>query len=384
MKMNSIVVSVVIRVKVVIRLGIRQISSVLFSRYRYENSRLWVGIVVCDSFDSLCGVWFFLVRLYSMWLVEKMLLLVEDVVEVSIMKLIRLVVVGMLVSMNSCMNGFLFGIIWCYGVMVMIVISVSMQKMMMCIGIELIVLGRLCLGLVVLVVVVLISLMLMKVNIVIWNLVKKLIRFIGNMLLLFYRFDNDVVWLFGEVKFYVIRLVLVMISVQIVMILISVNQNFILLNSFIVIRFNVSSSIMQVSVGFQVLSFGNQNCVQVVIVIMLVMVVMIQQNQQVYLQKNLVYGLSRLVEKLMKDLYCRLDSSSLFIVCIMKNSIVLMIRQMKMMDGLVRLMVLFEFMNRLVLMVLLMVISCRWWLDRLWCRCLGGVVGLVMGVGRGG
>ncbi len=56
------------------------------------------------------------------------------------------------------------------------------------------------------------------------------------------------------------------------------------------------------------------------------MAVTIQQNQYVHPQKKPAQGPSRSVEKSMKDLYCRLDSSSSPIARITKNSIAPMIR----------------------------------------------------------
>lgn len=85
-----------------------------------------MGIVCLESLVNVFGVIFFCVRLNSIWLVEKMLLLVEDVVEVSIIKLIMFVVVGSFINMNSLINGFFFGIIEFYGVMDIIIISVKM------------------------------------------------------------------------------------------------------------------------------------------------------------------------------------------------------------------------------------------------------------------
>lgn len=241
------------------------------------------------------------------------------------MKLIRFVVVGRLISMNSLMNGFLFGIMEFYGVIDIIIISVKMQNIMICSGMELIVCGRDFFGFLVLVVVVFISLIFMKVNIVIWKLVKKLFSFFGNQLLLFYRWVKEVLILVGDLKCIIIIIRLIMISVMMVIILIIVNQNFILLNILMVVRFRFSSSRIIVSEVIQLESLGNQNCVQVVMVIMFVILVIIQQNQQVQLVKQFVYGFSRLVVKLLKDLYLRFDSSNLFMVCIMKNSIKLII-----------------------------------------------------------
>lgn len=50
-------------------------------------------------------------------------MLAEDVVEVSIIKLITFAVVGSFINTNSLINGFFFGIIEFYGVTDIIIIS---------------------------------------------------------------------------------------------------------------------------------------------------------------------------------------------------------------------------------------------------------------------
>lgn len=220
---NRIVEIVVIMVNVLIMFGLIISIIMLFSRQIQEKVRFFVGIVCFDSLVNVFGVMFFCVRLNSIWLVEKMLLLVEDVVEVSMIKLIMFVVVGRFISINSLINGFLFGIMEFYGVIDIMIISVKMQNMMIWIGIELIVCGSDFFGFLVFVVVVLISLMFMKVNIVIWKLVKNLLIFFGNQLLLFYRCVKDVLMFVGDLKCIVIIISLIIINVIMVMILIIVN-----------------------------------------------------------------------------------------------------------------------------------------------------------------
>lgn len=198
MNINRIVEMVVIIVNVLIILGFIYNIIMLLSRQIYENVSFFVGIVCLESLVNVFGVIFFCVRLNSIWLVEKMLLLVEDVVEVSIIKLIMFAAVGSFINMNSLINGFFFGIIEFYGVMDIIIISVKMQNIMIWIGMELIVCGSDFFGFLVFAVVVFISLIFMKVKIVIWNLVKKLFKFFGNQLLLFYKCVNDVFILVGD------------------------------------------------------------------------------------------------------------------------------------------------------------------------------------------
>lgn len=198
MNINRIVEMVVIIVNVLIMLGFIYSIIMLLSRQMQEKVSFFVGIVCLESLVNVFGVIFFCVRLNSIWLVEKMLLLVEDVVEVSIIKLIMFAAAGSFINMNSLINGFFFGIIEFYGVMDIIIISVKMQNIMIWIGMELIVCGSDFFGFLVFVVVVFISLIFMKVKIVIWNLVKKLFKFFGNQLLLFYKCVNDVFILVGD------------------------------------------------------------------------------------------------------------------------------------------------------------------------------------------
>lgn len=219
-----------------------------------------------------------------MWVLEKILLLVEDIVEVSVIKLIIVVVVGSLVLVNSVMKGLVFVDIFGYEVIVMIIIIDSRQKMIICSGRVLIVLGKMCCGLWVFVVMVFSSLMLVKEKIVIWKLVKKLVMLWGIKVVGLVRWLREVVMLFGEVQLVVIIQLLVLIRVIMVIILIRVNQNFVLLNIFIDSRLSRNRIVSMLRVGIYVDSFGNQYCIQFLQIIMLVIQVIIQFSQQVQLR----------------------------------------------------------------------------------------------------
>lgn len=74
----------------------------------------------------MVGVWFLLVRLKSICLVEKKLEFVDEVVVVIMMKLMIDVVVVSLVRENIVINGDLLLVNCCYGMMVRIVSRVLM------------------------------------------------------------------------------------------------------------------------------------------------------------------------------------------------------------------------------------------------------------------
>lgn len=160
--------------------GISLFKRVFVEIISVDVNNLLFGMWFLFSFVNLDGFWLFLFKLYKIWFVENILLLQVEVVEVSIIKLIILVVSGILIKLKVLINGFFVVFNFIYGLINKRMISVLIQKNKICSGILLMVDGIFFWGFDVFVVDIFINLILMYVNIIIWNESKKFEILFGN------------------------------------------------------------------------------------------------------------------------------------------------------------------------------------------------------------
>lgn len=189
MKMMSYVKSVLNIVSVIISknewFGSMMLSMVVSVVLELDIVSVCKGMLCWFIILSVLGVCLLCVRLNSMCVDIYNCVFIDDKVVVSIMKFIIFVLFVMFRIFIICMNGLLFVLVCCYGIMVSISVSVQRQKNISWNSVEWNVWVVVVLGLCVLLVVMVISLILKKLKMLIIVLNYMLCQLFGRKLFMF-------------------------------------------------------------------------------------------------------------------------------------------------------------------------------------------------------